>query len=333
MSEVPSNIRDMGGRKTDDGRDFAMGVLLLIAFLFFVWPYLLGTWLAVQFGADNPSTARAVVGWFLEVVWLIFLASIVVGTWVEKNREKTEARRREAEKQRLELEKRQRQRDFGPAGARLFEQAQASVSAIAASEAARTGWLGDPADFDFRADLAAIADNLRRAEEIRTVTAEASSIRHFTKSDTKMLQDARNATSRLEASVQRRVALIAECAQHAGGIDRALRDERERGEMAKRREDLRRRLAPMLYGAQTLPGEPMSDSADVVTARAAAFHELKALIGRHRVEAELILASLICPARSVASCSRAGDTIRHGPHHGAHRSTRTGTGESSTTAA
>ena len=37
------------------------------------------------------------------------------------------------------------------------------------------------------------------------------------------------------------------------------------------------------------------------------------------------LTSLSCPARSVASCSSAGLTIRHGPHQGAHRSTSTGT--------
>lgn len=276
----------MGGRKSDDGGDVAKGVLLFIAFLFFAWPYLLGTWLAVQLGADNPSTARDVAGWSLEVLWLTFLGAIVVGAWLDKRRTETEARELELETQRRELEKRQRQLDFGAAGARLYEQAQDSVAKIAASEAARTGWLGDPADFDFRADLKAIADNLRRAEEIRKVTAEASSIRHFTKSDKKMLQDARDATARLENSVTERVTLIGECARQAGDIDSALRDERERGVMAKRREDLRSRLGPMLYGGHTLPAEPLSESADVVTARAAAFHELKALIDRHRIESD-----------------------------------------------
>jgi len=41
--------------------------------------------------------------------------------------------------------------------------------------------------------------------------------------------------------------------------------------------------------------------------------------------------SFSSPARSRASCSSAGLTIRHGPHHGAHRSTSTGTFERSAT--
>ena len=41
--------------------------------------------------------------------------------------------------------------------------------------------------------------------------------------------------------------------------------------------------------------------------------------------------SFNCPARSSASFSRAGLMTRHGPHHGAHRSTRTRTLELSTT--
>jgi hypothetical protein len=160
------------------------------------------------------------------------------------------------------------------------------VAGIAASEAARTGWLGDPADFDFRADLKAIAANLRRAEEIRGVVADASSIRHFSESDERMLDDAYQAVSQLEASVNQRVDLIRQCAQQAHDIDRALQDDRERVVMARRREDLRKRLGPILYGERQTPGETPSESADVVSARAAAFHELKALVDRHRIEAE-----------------------------------------------
>jgi hypothetical protein len=36
------------------------------------------------------------------------------------------------------------------------------------------------------------------------------------------------------------------------------------------------------------------------------------------------LTSLTWPARSRASCSSAGLTMRHGPHQGAHKSTMTG---------
>lgn len=256
-----------------------MGVLLFIAFVCLAWPYFLGTWLAVQFGADNPSKGREVTGWVLEALWLIVLASISAALWLSKRREETQARR-------LELAKRKRTKEFGSAGARLFEEAEASVSRISQSEAARTGWLGDPADFDFHADLAAIADNLRRAEEIRTVTSDASSIRHFTESDKRMLHDAQLTVTTLENSVKQRVKLIGECAQQADDIDRELRDDRERSEMAKRREDLRSRLGPILYGAENPATATPSESADVVTTRAAAFHELKALIDRYRIEAD-----------------------------------------------
>src|SRR4029079_19268354 len=46
----------------------------------------------------------------------------------------------------------------------------------------------------------------------------------------------------------------------------------------------------------------------------------------------LTLTSLSLPASSPASFSRAGLTIRQGPHHGAHTSTSTGRPHSSTTA-
>ena len=85
--------------------------------------------------------------------------------------------------------------------------------------------------------------------------------------------------------MKQRVELIGKCAQQASDIDRALREERESGVMAKRREDLRGRLGPIVYGSQKLPLDSPSESVDVVTARAAAFHELKALVDKHRLDA------------------------------------------------
>jgi hypothetical protein len=198
----------MGAPKTDDSGNIVWAILLGIAFFAIAWPYFLGTWLAVQLGADNPSTARDMTGWVLEALWLIVLTSLATWAWLRARREETEAHR-------LEFVKRQREVEFGSAGARLFEEAEVSVSRIAASEAARTGWLGDPADFDFRADLEAIADNLRRAEKVRTVTADASSIKNFTESDNQMLHDAHVEVAKLENSVKQRVKLIGECAQQA----------------------------------------------------------------------------------------------------------------------
>lgn len=50
------------------------------------WPYWLGTYLAVRMGADNPSTARSVLGWICEILWLAFLAAALVGWIVTKSR-------------------------------------------------------------------------------------------------------------------------------------------------------------------------------------------------------------------------------------------------------
>lgn len=268
----------MSAKKSEDGTAVVWAILAVIAFLAVAWPYFLGTWLAVKLGADNPSTARDVTGWVLEALWLTGLVSLVAWVWLADQREKTEARR-------VELAKQQQIKDFGAAGARLYDSAEASVSRIAESEAARTGWLGDPADFDFRTDLEAIADNLRRAQEIRTVTADASSIHNFSPSDKQMLGDAQATVARLERSVEQRVNLIGKCAQQAADIDQILHDERENVAMAKRRDELRDRLGPILYGSATAPTDSASESAEVVTARASAFHDLKVLIDKHRLDA------------------------------------------------
>ncbi len=272
----------MGSTKAsaDDSSSFMLvvwGSLLVIAFMAVAWPYFLGTWIAVQSGAGNPSTARAVTGWVFEALWLIGWAALAAWVWRSDQRDKEEARRRE-------VMAREQEASFGPAGFRLYKSAEASVSSIAASEAARAGWLGDPAKFDFRADLEAIADNLRRAQEIRSVTADAASIKNFTQSDNQMLHDAKRLLAQREESVNERVELIERCAQQASDIDRALQEDRENIEMAKRRDELRDRLSPILYSPGTAPTETPSEAADVVTARVSAFHELKALIDTHRIE-------------------------------------------------
>ncbi|MCZ4537942.1 hypothetical protein QBL07_000155 (plasmid) [Gordonia rubripertincta] len=272
--------------KNDDNSTVWVALFAIVGvFLAIAWPYFLGTWLAVNvLGADNPSPARTATGWVLEGIWLTALLSAAVWSWWKEETKKAEARHREIEKAERAAAKRQQQIDFGPRGFALYEEAEASASAIARSEAARAGWLGDPAEFDFHADLDAVADNLRRAHEIRSVATDAASIKNFTDSDKRMLQDAEREVTRLERSVIQRVALIGKCAREANDIDQALREERENVEMAKQREELRGRLGPMLYGAHKTHSETPSEAADVVTARATAFHELKALVDKHRLE-------------------------------------------------
>ena len=252
-------------------------------------------WILVSFGfvlmapvmlAANVVAAPVAVG-----IWV----AIVVATVYEKKastshdaagmeKQAAKARRIELERQQCELEWQQRLAAFGAEGARLYEQAAASVAQIAGSEAARAGWLGDPSDFDFRSDLTAMAANLRRAEEIRKVRGEGASIKHLTATDEKMLEDAGRAIAALENAAKERSRLIGECALQAADIDTQLADDRERGVSAKRREDLRNRLGPMLYGTQNMPAEMLpSESADVVKARAAAFRELRGVLRNDRL--------------------------------------------------
>lgn len=64
----------IGGGRGDSG-----GLLLIgAAVLTLAWPWLLGSWVAVQFGAANPSTTRTVVGWVFELPWLVFLVVAAV---------------------------------------------------------------------------------------------------------------------------------------------------------------------------------------------------------------------------------------------------------------
>jgi Enoyl-CoA hydratase/isomerase len=70
---------------------------------------------------------------------------------------------------------------------------------------------------------------------------------------------------------------------------------------------------------------PLSTSSSVGTARTSKRCDKPGAVSTST------LTSLSAPARSMASCSSAGLTIRHGPHQVAQRSTSTGTGEFSTT--
>jgi hypothetical protein len=66
-------------------------------FLVAAWPYLLGTYAAVQLGAENPSSARSVVGWTCEMLYIVV---VIAGIWVwaikSAEREREEAALAEA---------------------------------------------------------------------------------------------------------------------------------------------------------------------------------------------------------------------------------------------
>jgi hypothetical protein len=64
-----------GRRRTRRGGGSGGGGLLVAVaaaalFLAAAWPYLLATYVAVQLGAGNPSTARTITAWVCEILWI-----------------------------------------------------------------------------------------------------------------------------------------------------------------------------------------------------------------------------------------------------------------------
>jgi alkylated DNA nucleotide flippase Atl1 len=73
---------------------------LIVAVLFFLvvaWPFLLGTYVAVQAGAGNPSTARSVVGWIFEIIYIGGVIAWFVLTREKRAQRAAEAAQRQAE--------------------------------------------------------------------------------------------------------------------------------------------------------------------------------------------------------------------------------------------
>jgi len=83
-----------GRRRSGDGGFIGFALVAVLVFLLAAWPYLLGTYLAVQGGAGNPSTARSIVGWISEFLYVIALIALFVTTQekrAESARERAEA--------------------------------------------------------------------------------------------------------------------------------------------------------------------------------------------------------------------------------------------------
>jgi hypothetical protein len=77
--------RSSGGSGSDGG--FLVFVVAAVAlYLLVAGPYLFGTYVAVGLGAGNPSTARSVVGWIFEILWI---AGLLAGglVWSRRNAE------------------------------------------------------------------------------------------------------------------------------------------------------------------------------------------------------------------------------------------------------
>lgn len=163
--------------------------------------------------------------------------------------------------------------EVGADGVAVLDGAHAAIDRIKSSEAATGGWLGDPQDLDFTGDLATIRENCRAARELNDLIIELSGLADPGSGDTAMLDDARMKVRQLESQSRERVKALRSCADKAEEIDRSLRDDRARAELARKRDAIRSRMAAKLYDIEATPS-PASSPVDRITAVAAAYEEI-----------------------------------------------------------
>lgn len=156
--------------------------------------------------------------------------------------------------------------------AEAVESALAAVEELSASEAARSGWLGD---IDFSEDLDVIGDNFHQAQALRETADTLALLDQPNADDRRLLAEATDAIADLEAAATRRVDLIKQCAASARRIDVSLDDERREASTEKERAELQARLNAMLYGAKALNDRRPADSGvDAVISRVQAYLEV-----------------------------------------------------------
>ncbi len=213
------------------------------------------------------------------VAWAVAANDKRVAAKQKREHEERAAREAAAKREREEKarrEKEQRVKTMGAENAALVESALAAVRQVVASEAARTGWLGD---VDFTADIQQITDNFQKAHALRKVAEKLSALDKPTSDDRRILAEAKTTIATLEQAAVERVELIEKCATEARLIDRSLREERKDARTAEQRAELHAKLSGLLYGIEAAPDTAPADSAaDAVMARVQAYRDIKSQI-------------------------------------------------------
>ncbi|WP_246585242.1 hypothetical protein [[Mycobacterium] fortunisiensis] len=161
---------------------------------------------------------------------------------------------------------------LGVENAALIDSALSALEQLSASEAARTGWLGD---IDFAPDIRGITDNFEKAHALRKVANTLSALDKPSDDDRRILAEAKNAIANLERTASERVGSIVKCATEARLIDKTLSDKRKDAKTAEQRAELHAKLSGMLYAIEAAPNTTATDSAiDAVIMRANAFREI-----------------------------------------------------------
>lgn len=238
---------------------------------------------SVAIGSGQPDAVF--VPW---VFWLLALSIIRHSAPLRETEPQRRAREAAERKQAEEDEKRaaarkvvaERKRvdSFTKDGLALLEKAKSAVQAIARTEAAHEGWLGEPADFDFSADLAMISDTLLQARRIEKVVERTKKLPDPTRDDKAMVREAEASVRALRAEVKQRVKILDGCATQAHEVDRLLAEERRQQKLDEQRDEARRQLAAELFRVEARVEERESDTADAVAVRVAAFRELKNIV-------------------------------------------------------
>ncbi|WP_287041890.1 hypothetical protein [Mycobacterium sp.] len=177
-------------------------------------------------------------------------------------------------------ERQRRAATLGKKNAELVESAISAGKIVAASEAAREGWLGD---VDFSADIQQISATFERAHDLRELINSLSSLNDPSVEEQRMLSEAKTTAATLEKPAIERVKLIQRCATEAQQIDKSIQTERQDAEVAEQRAELQAKLAAMVYGIDAIPETTRHDSAvDAVMARVQAYREIKQQIEHAR---------------------------------------------------
>ncbi|WP_155927518.1 hypothetical protein [Mycolicibacterium sp. CBMA 234] len=179
-----------------------------------------------------------------------------------------------------EVERARMTQEFGVDGVAMLNGAQVAIDRIKRSEAATGGWLGNPQDLEFTADLTTIRENCRATMDLSSLIKELSDLADPGSEDMAMLDDARAKVHQLEAQSRERVKALRTCAEKAEEIDQSLQDDRVRARLAEKRDDVRSRMAAKLYGIDAAPSQTPSSSVDKITALAAAYAEIRGKLNR-----------------------------------------------------
>lgn len=214
----------------------------------------------------------------------LLVAHSVTGGRTMPNRQGTPQNAAATKQSRRALERAELTKELGPDGVALLDGAQAAISRIKSSEAASTGWLGDPEDLDFTEDLAMIRVNSRATVELNRLIEESRSLPDPAPSDVALVDDARAQVKQLQSRSRSRVKALRECADKAEQIDQSLQDEREQARIAEQRDDVRSRLAAQLYGVEAAQVQEPSPSLDKTSALAAAYIEIRGSLGQEPAE-------------------------------------------------